>query len=157
MTTKEILFRASQKRPDATIPFRRAATGCAAKNDIIGWGARLPVNLDALSPVARFIAEHTSSTFNSGSIMRCTSRKTEAELLAKQGEKPERIDALRRGYGDMIDEPVVQDLAYGTLEPGVTPEAFLEKVAARVAHCSRLIRMDRDGYPTLQKTVEMAL
>ena len=96
MTTKEIFFRASQKRPGATIPMRRAATGCAAKNDIVGWGARLPVNLDALSPVARFIAEHTSNTFNSGIIIRCTSRKTDAQLLAESGTKPERIEALRR-------------------------------------------------------------
>ena len=157
MATKVILFRASQKRPDATIPLRRAATGCIEKNDIVGWGARLTVDLNKLSPVARFIAEHTCSTFNSGSIMRCTSRKTDAEMLAEKGIKPERIEALRRAYGAMIDKPVVQDLAYGTLEPGVTPEEFFEKVAARVAHCARHICMDRDGYQTLQKTVEMAL
>ncbi len=145
MNTKTIKLWAATKNNSLELhPVRRAASGCIEAKDIIAYTVHACVDLEKLTPAAKFIAERIGTTLRSGKNVRCYARKTEVELMREAGRSEDYIQRVLRGYGP-LPQPYM-DYDFGIYNHDVTPENFLNSAAERIAQQSTHMRIDNDTF-----------
>lgn len=141
MNIKIVNLRIKFSSPNSNkIPIRRADSGCAAARDIVAYYVPTPVNLEALSPRARFVAEVTRNTCRSGSVLKIYSRRTQEDLWRAKGKTEEWIQKIVRAYGP-LQTPTI-DWDFGEwYEGSETPEEFFERQVRHIvaAGASRMV------------------
>lgn len=125
-------------------PVKRAASGCAAANDIIAYTVTASIDMSKLSPAARFIAERISTTLRCGKNVRCFSKKTEVELMRAAGRSEDYIQRITYAYGP-LQQPYM-DYDFGIYRHDITPEQFLNAAADHIAQRSTHMRIGNDTY-----------
>lgn len=123
-------------------PVKRAASGCCEADDIVAYAVKAEIDLNKLTPAARFIAERINSTLRSGKPVRCYAIKTEVELMREAGYSEKRIQQILKAYGE-LPQPYM-DYAFDIYRHDVSPEKFLNSSAEIIARQSTHMRIDDD-------------
>lgn len=109
--TKQIFLLSSMERIE---DYQNAPTGYIATIRRVKHGEAVTVNLDALTPDARVLAEALDSTWygHKNGNLRVRAAKTRAENWRAQGWPQSRIEAVRDCYGaEYVDVPESIDYA----------------------------------------------